>query len=151
VKVGIGSDHRGFKLKEILAEFLRTKGFQVLDYGTYSGESCDYPDYVYPLSLAVRSRKIERGILICYTGIGSCIAANKVKGIRAGLVYNLKTATLARKHNNTNIIVLGTMFVKPDLAKKIIWRWLNTEFEGGRHSRRLRKIREIEERECLER
>lgn len=149
MKIGIASDHRGFKLKNVLIDFLKNKKFSVVDFGTYSNESCDYPDYVYPLASAVRQKKVEKGIFICYTGIGSCIAANKLNGIRAGLVYNIKTAELSRKHNNTNIIVLGAGFLKQEYAKKIIWRWLNTDFEGGRHLRRLRKIREIEEEEGI--
>lgn len=149
MKIGLASDHRGFKLKGSLIEFLKEKGISVIDYGTYSLEPCDYPDYAYPLAKAVKTRKIDRGVLICYTGIGSCIAANKVKGVRAGLVYNLGTAGLARKHNKTNIIVLGAGFIKFVLAKKIVRRWLESEFEGGRHLRRLRKIRKIEEEESV--
>jgi len=149
MRVGIASDHRGFKLKNVLIDFLKTKNVSVVDYGTYSNEPCDYPDYVYPLVKAVRDRRVNKGIIICYTGIGSSICANKVKGVRAGLVYNLKTAALSRRHNDTNIIVLGAGFLTLFLAKKIVWRWLNTEFEGGRHLRRVRKIRLIEEEESV--
>ncbi len=149
MRVGIGSDHRGFKLKNFLIDFLREKKIVVVDFGTYSSDSCDYPDFIYPLGVAIRERKIDKGIFICYTGIGSCICANKIKGVRAGLVYNLKTAKLSRKHNNTNVLVLGAGFLKREYAKKIVWVWLNTGFEGGRHLRRLRKILRIEEEESV--
>ncbi len=147
MKIGIASDHRGFRLKGVLIKYLEGKGHKVVDYGTYSQDSCDYPDYTYAAAAAVREKEVECSIVICYTGIGTCIAANKVKGVRAALVYNLKSASLSRKHNNSNLLVLPSHLFKVDYIKKVINRWLKEEFEGGRHARRLQKIKEIEERE----
>ncbi|MBU1121325.1 MAG: ribose 5-phosphate isomerase B, partial [Candidatus Omnitrophica bacterium] len=143
------SDHRGVKIKNVLTEFLKSKGHSVRDFGTYSTESCDYPDYIYPASLAVKEKKADRAIVICYTGIGSCIAANKVSGVRAALVYDIKSAGLSRKHNNSNALVLPAYLFKIDYMKKVVSHWLKTEFEGGRHLRRVKKIREIEEKETI--
>jgi ribose 5-phosphate isomerase B len=147
MNIGFASDHRGFRLKNVLMEFLKTRDFAVTDFGTYSKESCDYPDYAYILGRAVREKRVDRGILLCYTGVGSTIAANKVKGVRAGLVWNMKIAQMSRKHNNVNIAVLPSGFLTHASAKKIVWKWLKTEFEGGRHLRRIRKIKHIEEKE----
>ncbi len=147
MRIAIASDHRGFKLKNILAQYLKEQGYGVVDFGTYSSEPCDYPDYTYLASLAVKNKKTDRAIVICYTGIGSCIAANKVKGIRAALAYSLKSAYMSRRHNNSNALILPSHLFKIDYTKKLVSRWLNEEFEGGRHSRRLRKIRDIEEKE----
>jgi ribose 5-phosphate isomerase B len=147
MKIAIASDHRGFKLKNILSQFLKEKGHEIIDFGTHSGEPCDYPDYVYPAAKAVSAKAAQRAILICYTGCGSAIVANKVKGVRAALVYNLKTAKLSRQHNNTNALVLPSYLMKPEQAKKVVLAWLKAEFEGGRHLRRVSKINEIEERE----
>ena len=147
MKVGIATDHRGFKLKNTLVKYLTEKGYEVVDFGTYSKDPCDYPDYAYVASKAVRNKKVDRAIIICYTGIGSCIVANKVKGVRAALVYSLNSACMSRRHNNSNVLVLPSSLFKVDYTKKIISGWLKEEFEGGRHARRLRKIREIEETE----
>jgi len=149
MKIAIAGDHRGFKLKNILTDFLKDKGYEVIDFGTHSDDPCDYPDYIYPACLAVREKKVDRAIVICYTGIGSCIAANKVRGARAALVFNLKTAKLTRQHNDSNVLVLPAGFLKGDYLKKVILAWLKTGFEGGRHQRRLKKIAEIEERESI--
>lgn len=123
----------------------KEKGHSVIDYGTYSRDSCDYPDYAVALTSGINEKKVDRGVLICYTGVGSSIAANKVKGIRAALVSNTKMAALTRKHNNSNVLVLGSGFLTRDDAKKIMLKWFATDFEGGRHLRRLRKIKKIEE------
>lgn len=147
MKIAIASDHRGFKLKDFLSNFLTQKGYEIIDFGTHSSEPCDYPDYIYPASVALRDKKVERAILICYSGIGSCIAANKVKGVRAALVSNIKSAVLSRKHNNSNALVLAEYMLKREQAKRIVSSWLKAEFEGGRHLRRINKIREIEEKE----
>jgi len=147
MKIALASDHRGFKLKNILEGFLKEKGYQVIDFGTHSSSPCDYPDYVYPACCAVKEKKVDRAIAICFTGIGSCIVANKVKGVRAALVFNLKMARLSRKHNQSNVLVLGAGFLKIEEVKKIVMRWLKEEFEAGRHLRRIRKIKKIEERE----
>ncbi len=147
MRIALACDHRGFKLKNILIKYLEEKGYTVVDYGTHSTEPCDYPDYTYMASKSVRDKKADRAIIICYTGEGSCMAANKVKGIRAALAYNLKSAYMSRRHNNSNALVLPSYLFKADYMKKIVSRWLKEEFEGGRHLRRVRKIREIEERE----
>ncbi len=147
MKIALASDHRGVKLKTFLIDFLKTKGHEAVDFGAYSTEPCDYPDYIYPAASAVRDKKVERAILICYSGIGSCIAANKVRGVRAALVSDTKSAALSRKHNDSNVLVLAQYLVTREKAKKIISLWLKTEFEGGRHLRRVNKIKSIEEKE----
>ena len=147
MRIAVASDHRGFKLKNILVDFLRHRGHHIIDFGTHSAEACDYPDYTYPAAKAVREKKVDRAIVVCYTGIGNCIVANKVRGIRAALVYSLTSASLTRRHNDSNVLVLPAYLFKPDYAKKVTLKWLTTEFEGGRHLRRVKKIREIEEKE----
>lgn len=147
MRIALASDHRGFKLKNQLSEFLKSKGHDVSDYGTYSKESCDYPDYTYLAAASVKNKRSDRAIIICYTGVGSAIAANKVKGVRAVLAYNLKSAYMSRRHNDSNVLVLPSYLFKIDYLKKMILRWLKEEFEGGRHNRRIAKIREIEEKE----
>ncbi len=145
-KIIIGSDHRGFVLKEKIKEFLNSAGFTVKDAGTFSKEPCDYPQIAFRVGRGVAKAKNIRGILICKTGIGDAIAANKVKGIRASLCYNIKAARLSREHNDANILVLGSDFVKEKLAKEIIKVWLKTEFEGGRHLRRINQIKNFEQK-----
>jgi ribose 5-phosphate isomerase B len=147
MKIALASDHRGFKLKKILFDFLKAKGYQPTDFGTFSCDPCDYPDYIYPACLSVKNKEADRAILICYTGIGSCIAANKVKGIRAGLAYNLKSAGLTRQHNDSNVLVLPSGFLKTEYMKKMVLKWLRTDFEGGRHLKRVKKITAIEDNE----
>lgn len=147
MKIALASDHRGFKLKAFLFEYLKEKGYDPVDFGTFSQQSCDYPDYIYPASVAVQKNKVQRAIVICYTGIGSCIAANKVKSIRAALVHDFKSAVMSRKHNNSNVLVLPVYPLKIESVKRIVSAWLKTEFEGGRHIRRLKKIKEIEEKQ----
>lgn len=147
MKIAVACDHRGFKLKDFLANILKEKGHEVVDFGTHSSDSCDYPDYTYPASVAVRSKKCERAILICYSGIGSAIVANKVRGVRAALVSNVKSAVLSRKHNDSNVLVLPAYMINKEQAKRIVFSWLKAEFEGGRHARRVNKIKEIEEKE----
>ncbi|UCC95478.1 MAG: ribose 5-phosphate isomerase B [Candidatus Omnitrophota bacterium] len=148
MKIAIASDHRGFKLKNALGAFLEDKSYSIIDFGTHTSDSCDYPDYVYPACRAVKEKKAERAIVICYTGIGNCIAANKVRGVRAALAYSLKTAELSRKHNNSNVLVLPAYLFTVDEMKKVVLKWLKADFEGGRHLRRIRKIRQIEETEA---
>ncbi|HAH20243.1 MAG: ribose 5-phosphate isomerase B [Omnitrophica WOR_2 bacterium GWF2_43_52] len=142
--IAIGSDHGGFSLKEKLKAYLEKKGYAVKDAGCFSEESCDYPAYAYAVAKEVSSGRCSKGILICKSGIGNSIAANKVKGARAALCYNVKAARLSRQHNDANLLVLGSVFVKETLAKRILNVWLNTEFEGGRHLRRVQQIKEIE-------
>ena len=144
MKIAIGADHRGFSLKEVLKEFLKEKGYEVIDFGTHSEESFDYPDAAIPVGEAVASGEADRGILICMTGIGMSIAANKVKGVRAALVTGLEFAELSRRHNDANVICLQGGYVDPEDAKKFVEVFLTTEFEGGRHERRVNKIKEYE-------
>ena len=143
-KIIIGSDHAGFRLKELLKAFLVKRKFKVVDVGTYSGDSCDYPDFVYPVARKVSRKRFERGIIICKSGIGSSIVANRFPGVRAALCHNLASTRLSRQHNDSNILVMGEGFVNPGLAKRMTLLWLNTRFEGGRHKRRLNKIKMIE-------
>lgn len=143
-KIIIGSDHGGFALKEELKEFLSNKGFEIKDAGCFSQESCDYPVFANKVASEVSRGRYKRGILICKSGIGNSIVANKFPGVRAALIYNLKAAKLSRLHNDANILVLGSLFVRPALTKRIAYVWLRTEFEGGRHSRRLKQIKKIE-------
>lgn len=142
-RIIIGSDHGGFKLKEKLKIFLEKKGFKVKDVGCFSEESCDYPTYAYEVSRLAAMDKSSKGILICKSGIGNSIVANRIPGIRAALCYNLKAAKLSRQHNDANVLVLGSLFVKEGLAKRIVSVWLETEFEGGRHLRRIKKIEKL--------
>lgn len=145
--VGLASDHRGFRMKKALMEYLQEKNIPVTDYGTFSEESCDYTDYAYALGKAVQEKKVARGVLLCYTGIGSAIAVNKVKGVRGALAWSAKTAEMSRRHNNANVLVLPAGFLTQKAAKLIVRKWLMTEFEAGRHLRRVRKITQIEEKE----
>ena len=143
-RIIIGSDHAGFKLKEELKAYLGRLHFRVVDAGTYSACRCDYPRIAYDLALRVAAGKPGRGILICYTGIGNSIVANRLPGIRAALCYNIKAARLSRQHNDSNILLLGAGFVGKALAKRMVRVWLDTQFLGGRHKRRLRQIKDIE-------
>lgn len=143
MNIAIGSDHRGFKLKQFIVKLLEEAGHSYRDFGTFSEESVDYPDIAREVAAAVADGKFERGILICNTGTGMCIAANKVKGIRAALGYDGNTAQMARKHNDINILCLGAIQEEDKIAE-IIKAFLNTEFEGGRHQRRVNKLREME-------
>jgi ribose 5-phosphate isomerase B len=141
----IGSDHRGFELKEFLKEKFRVRQMEFKDYNPEKVESVDYPDIGFPLARAVLAGEGRRGILICSTGIGMSIVANKVKGIRAALCSNLMMARLSREHNDTNILVLGAEVVRPEMAWQIVNVWLNTPFINGRHQKRNDKIAKFEE------
>ncbi len=143
-KIAIGSDHGGFLLKEKLIPYLRSKKISLVDVGTFSKRSMDYPDTAYKVARLVSTKKACGGILICKTGIGNSIVANKLKSVRAALCYNIKAVRLARQHNDANVLVLGALFVNQAKAKKMIDMWLVTTFEGGRHLRRLKKIERIE-------
>lgn len=143
-KLIIGSDHAGFELKEKLIQYLKKKGFQVKDAGCYSKDRCDYPEFAHEVAKGVSGRSYKRGVLVCYTGIGNSIVANKLKGVRAALCYNVRAAELSRLHNDSNILVLGSLFVDPRSAKKVLDTWLKTGFEGGRHRRRLNILKNIE-------
>jgi len=143
MKIVLASDHGGYDLKEIIKKHLMEKGYEILDLGTNSEASVDYPDYGYAAGVAVAEGKAPLGIVFCGSGIGICIAANKVKGIRCALVNSVEMAVLAKQHNDANIISLGGRLTPPDLAIKIVDTWLNTEAEGGRHHRRVDKLNEL--------
>lgn len=146
MKIGIGNDHSALELKAEIIELLKEKGHEVVDYGTNSPESCDYPVYGEKVARAVVNHEVEQGILICGTGLGISLAANKVKGIRAAVCSEPFTARMARQHNNCNILAFGARVVGGELAKMIVETWLDTEFEGGRHQRRVDMICAIEEK-----
>ena len=142
--IAIGSDHGGVELKDFVVEKLRAKGIEVEDLGTKGTESVDYPDFGRLVAEKVAQGEAERGILMCTNGIGMSILANKFPGVRAALVYDLKAAKMSREHNNANILVLGGGWVDKSLAERILDVWLETEFAGGRHQRRVDKITAVE-------
>jgi len=144
MKIAIGSDHAGFELKEIISQLLKEMGHEVIDMGTVSNLSVDYPDFAETVSKAVSEGSVDRGILICGTGIGMSIVANKFKNVRAALCNDLFTAKMSRLHNDANVLAIGGRIVGKDLAKEIVNIWINTPFEGGRHLKRLEKINLIE-------
>ncbi len=141
--IAIGSDHGGFELKKYIINTLGEENFK--DYGTYSDSSCDYPDVAIPLAKDVAKGICEKGILICKTGVGVDICANKVKGIRCALTYNKKIGEMAKRHENANIIAIPAEYVTNEEALSIIDSWLNVKFEGERHQRRIDKIKMFEE------
>ncbi|MDP2941580.1 MAG: ribose 5-phosphate isomerase B [Candidatus Omnitrophota bacterium] len=143
-KILIASDHAGFNLKEKLKSYLEIQGLNVLDLGTHSKESCDYPVFAAVLARKIAQGPYRRGILICKSGIGNSIVANRFPGVRAALCYNLRAARLSREHNDSNVLVLGAGFLNRRLAEKITRVFLTTRFQGGRHLRRLNKIKAIE-------
>ena len=144
--IGIGNDHAAVEMKNQIKEFLEEKGYQVINYGTDSDESCDYPEYGEKVGRAVAEGKVDAGVLICGTGIGISIAANKVKGVRAAVVSEPVSARLTKEHNNANIIAFGARIVGIEMAKEIVSAWLKAEYIGsGRHERRVDMIRKIEE------
>lgn len=144
LKIIIGSDHAGFSLKEDVKKFLAEVGLGILDVGTHSGESVDYPDFGVKVAEGVSSGEFERGILICGSGVGMTIVANKFSNVRAVLCLDSDTALMSRKHNDTNVLVLAGRRTDIETAKVIVRIWLETKFEGGRHNRRLDKIKDIE-------
>ncbi|WP_376791390.1 ribose 5-phosphate isomerase B [Thermoflexus sp.] len=144
MRIAIGADHAGYALKETLAAYLRERGIEVIDFGTHGPDSVDYPDYARPVAEVVARGEADFGVLICGTGIGMSITANKVPGIRAAAVSDVYSARMSRAHNNANILCLGGRVVGPGLAIEILETWLRTPFEGGRHQRRLEKIHQIE-------
>ncbi len=147
MKIAIGCDHAGFKLKQHILKKLGSK-YQFIDVGTFTEDSTDYPDYAVKVVEAILGGEAEVGVLICGTGIGMCITANKYRGIYAALVYSDETAMLAKRHNNANVICLGGRMVDFDDAARWLELWLGERFEGGRHLRRINKIKELEERVC---
>jgi RpiB/LacA/LacB family sugar-phosphate isomerase len=145
MKIFIGSDHRGFQLKKNLEGTLKSLGHEVVDMGTHTENvACDYPEIAYKVAVEVVRNPGSRGILLCMSGIGHSIAANKVPGVYAALVYNKEAAALSRQHNDSNVLVLGAKYVDEATMVQIIEIWLSTEFEGGRHLRRKEQIQEIE-------
>lgn len=144
MKVVIACDHGGFELKEIVREHLMEKGYSVMDIGTYNTDSVDYPDYGQKAGEIVAKKEADRGIVICGTGIGISLAANKVNGIRCALCTNEYMAIMSRKHNNANMLALGNRVIGSGLAISIVDVWMSTEFEGGRHEVRVNKLMNIE-------
>ena len=144
MKIAIGSDHRGFDAKRRLVPMLRQLGHEVTDLGPDGNDSVDYPDYAYQVAKAVSDGRVERGILICGTGIGMCIAANKVKGVRAAPCHDSITVEMSRRHNDANVLCLSADLLGDELIGRIVRLWLETEFEAGRHARRVDKIKRIE-------
>ena len=145
MKIGIGNDHSAFELKQVIAAHLKAQGHEVVDYGSYSAERCNYPEFGEKVARAIVRGEVERGVLICGTGVGISLAANKVKGIRAAVCSEPYTAQLSRRHNNTNVLCFGARVIGIEMAKMIVKEWLEAKFEGGRHQRRIDMIREIEE------
>ncbi len=143
MKISLGCDHGGYELKEIVKKHLEGKGIEVIDAGTYSLDSVDYPDYAEKAALLVANKEVDKGIVICTTGIGISIAANKVDGIRCALCTDSYMAKMTRLHNDANMLALGAGIVGKNLALNIVDTWLDTEFEGGRHAKRVEKIMNI--------
>jgi len=146
MKIALGSDHGGFELKGHLKKYLDKKKIEYEDFGTFSKDSCDYPDFGSKVGAAVGYGDFEKGLLICTTGIGMSITANKYYGVRAALCHNVDSAKYSRMHNDSNLLVLGAKYVKKGLAKKILKAFLETDFEAGRHERRVNKIKSIEDK-----
>jgi ribose 5-phosphate isomerase B len=144
--VAIGADHGGYELKEALKPELKTLGYEVNDVGTNSKDAVDYPDFAHAVAQAVGNGKAWRGIMIDGAGIGSCIVANKVPGVRAGMAYDYSSAVNSREHNDTNVLTLGAGLIGLNLAKQIVKTWLTTEFGGGRHAGRVDKIKSVEKK-----
>lgn len=146
MKIALGADHRGFALKESLKAKLTAMGHEVLDKGSASTDSSDYPDYAIAVGEALEAGDVERGVLVCGSGIGVCIAANKVRGVRAAPVHSVQEATLSRNHNDSNVLCLSASVTDEGTAEDIVSHWLQTDFEGGRHARRISKIEDYEKK-----
>ena len=148
MKIAVACDHRGYEAKELIKSHLQRNGHEVQDFGTNESKSCDYPDYAIPAAKAVAQKEADRGILVCGSGIGMSITANKISGIRAALCYDELTAQMSRKHNDANMLCLPAMLINDPLITRIVETWLETEFEGGRHERRVQKMMEAEKHGC---
>ena len=144
MKIAIGSDHGGYRLKEKIMAWLEDNGYEFYDYGAYSTDSCDYPDVALKVASAVADGHYDKGIILCGTGVGVCIAANKVKGIRAALCHDTFSARASREHNDANILNMGERVIGFGLALDIVDVWLNSKFTGGRHLTRVNKISSME-------
>ena len=149
MRIAIGSDHRGFDVKRRIRSLLEQMGHEVLDFGPDSSESVDYPDFAFQVARAVSEGKVERGILICGTGIGMCIAANKVPGVRAAPCHDSITAEMSRRHNDANVLCLSADLLGEELIERMLRIWLETDFESGRHARRVEKITRFESGEAV--
>jgi ribose 5-phosphate isomerase B len=145
MKIAIGSDHRGYDAKRRIIALLEQLGHEVQDVGPFGNESVDYPDFALQVASAVGEQRVERGILICGTGIGMCIAANKVRGVRAAPCHDSITAEMSRRHNNANVLCLSADLLGDELMNRMVRIWLETDFEGGRHARRVDKIVRFED------
>lgn len=143
-RIALGADHAGYRVKERIKEFLQKSGHEVIDFGTHSEESVDYTDYAQQVARSVASAEVNRGVLVCGTGIGTAMVANKFPGIRAANCNDTYTARMAKEHNDANVLTVGARVVDADHAIAIVKEWLNARFEGGRHQRRLDKITDIE-------
>lgn len=139
-KIAIGADHAGFEYKEKISTWLNQNGFEILDMGTNSKDSVDYPDFIHPVADSIENGSADQGIIICGSGNGVAMTANKHKGIRAAIAWNEELSSLARQHNDANVIAIPARFISDDLALSIVKTFLTTDFEGGRHERRVRKI-----------
>ncbi len=144
MKIALGSDHAGFALKNRIAERMRGAGHEIVDLGCDSEESCDYPEFSSAVGRAVAAGDCERGITVCGTGIGNCMAANKVPGVRAALIHDRYTAAMSREHNDANVFCAGARVLGTDLIIELAKLWLQTEFPGGRHARRVEKINKLD-------
>ena len=149
MKIAIGSDHRGFEAKRRLVAFLNQLGHEVQDVGATGPQSVDYPDFAFQVASRVSKGEVERGILICGTSIGMCIAANKVDGVRAAPCHDSITAEMSRRHNDANVLCLSADLLGEELIDRMVRIWLETDFEGGRHARRVEKIAKIEKDQSL--
>jgi ribose 5-phosphate isomerase B len=145
MKVAVSNDHRGVRSGEQIRAILAQLNHECLDFTNKEDQAVDYPDYAYEAAMAVATGKADRAILVCGTGIGMCIAANKIKGIRAALCFDELSAKFSRQHNDANVLCLSGDLLGPSMLRKIVEVWLSTDFEGGRHQRRVRKIKAIEE------
>ncbi len=144
MKISIASDHGAYALKEHLKPYLENLGHEVVDFGTNSTASCNYPEFIAPAARAVAAGECERGIVLCTTGIGASIVANKVRGVRCALAQDVWSAEMTRRHNDTNVLALGAGIVGVNVAEQIVKTWLSTEFEGGRHQTRVDQITAVE-------
>jgi ribose 5-phosphate isomerase B len=147
MRIAVGSDHRGYEVKKRIVPLLQQYGHEVVDMGCVGADSADYPDFAFEVAGAVSDRRVDRGILVCGTGIGMCIAANKVAGVRAAPCHDSITAEMSRRHNDANILCLSADLLGEELIERMIRIWLETEFEGGRHARRVEKISQFEQQQ----
>lgn len=147
-QVAFACDHRGFEIKKEILDILKKNQCEVIDCGTHSSESTDYTDPIFQAAEKLGRGECERAVGVCYTGIGSAIAANKVKGVRAALVRTVEEAKLSRAHNDSNMLILGAGFLDPAILTPLMETWLKTSFEGGRHERRVNKIKDYEDKHC---